>query len=408
MSTLPLQEAQQMHGEPPMGGPGQATGAGFAVCLPSMPADSLEAIIRRLAATFPGESLLIASPDQVEEQAAGEGGARLVPYPAQRTESEWVLNANDYVAAARLAEARGVPGVLLLGTEAGTLETHALRELRAAMAAGVDLAVPRYHTGPQEGLVNAALLYPLTRALFSVDVRFPLPLDAAVSARMLSRLQGVAARSGQAQEDGLVWPVAEASIAGYSVRQTTESVERSIPRPSETDLNVLFPAVTSSLFGDVEGKAAYWQRARTLPAGRPAPTPGQPGDEVDAEEIRSLVEGFRLAFSNLREIWSLVLPPQTLLSLKKLSLTAPESFSFPPSLWARVVYDFALAFRLRTLNRGHLLGAMTPLYLAWVAGFLRANSRTASGTLAEGTAAAFEQEKPYLVSRWRWPDRFNP
>ena len=23
-------------------------------------------------------------------------------------------------------------------------------------------------------------------------------------------------------------------------------------------------------------------------------------------------------------------------------------------------------------------------------------------------AAAFEADKPYLVSRWRWPDRFNP
>ena len=26
----------------------------------------------------------------------------------------------------------------------------------------------------------------------------------------------------------------------------------------------------------------------------------------------------------------------------------------------------------------------------------------------EAVAAAFEADKPYLVSRWRWPDRFNP
>ena len=127
------------------------------------------------------------------------------------------------------------------------------------------------------------------------------------------------------------------------------------------------------------------------------------------DEIRLLVEGFRLAFANLREIWSLVLPPQTLLALKKLSLSSPESFTFPPGLWARVVYDFALAFHLRTLNRGHLLGALTPLYLAWVAGLLRETRGAASSDAQlENTASAFEQEKPYLVSRWRWPDRFNP
>ena len=74
------------------------------------------------------------------------------------------------------------------------------------------------------------------------------------------------------------------------------------------------------------------------------------------------------------------------------------------------MYDFALAYHLRTLNRGHLLGALTPLYLAWVGSFLRhsAGDMHAGADMLEATAAAFELEKPYLVSRWRWPDRFNP
>jgi hypothetical protein len=29
-------------------------------------------------------------------------------------------------------------------------------------------------------------------------------------------------------------------------------------------------------------------------------------------------------------------------------------------------------------------------------------------TRMEQLAAAYEAGKPYLVSRWRWPDRFNP
>jgi hypothetical protein len=85
----------------------------------------------------------------------------------------------------------------------------------------------------------------------------------------------------------------------------------------------------------------------------------------------------------------------------------------PDALWARIVYDFILAYRLRTLHRGHLLGALTPLYLAWVASHLLLTSTTGAETMApekhiEALAAAFEADKPYLVSRWRWPDRFNP
>lgn len=379
------------------------------VCLPSMAADATTVMLQRVSEVFSTEPIMVASPDWSEEQPPQDGMPHLVPYPAHRTESEWVLNAADYAAAARLASDRNTGGVLLLGTEASTLGGQVLLQMRETLRTGIDLVLPRYATGPQEGLVNAALLYPMTRALYGTDLHFPLPLDAALSPRMLSRLAASTSRLGPQIDDALIWPVAEASIAGYSVREVG-AAERSLPRPQEADLNILFPAVTSALFADVENKATFWQRARALPAPRPyAPRVTPPRAEA-VEEVRPLVEAFRLAFTNLREIWSLVLPPQSLLSLKKLSLTPAESFSFAPNLWARTVYDFALAFHMRTLNRGHLLGALTPLYLGWVASFLRESDDDpeAAMRLHEGTALAFEQEKPYLVSRWRWPDRFNP
>jgi hypothetical protein len=127
-----------------------------------------------------------------------------------------------------------------------------------------------------------------------------------------------------------------------------------------------------------------------------------------------MLDSFRLAYSNLHEIWSLVLPPNSLLGLKKLSVMPPAAFRMPDALWARIVYDFILAYRLRTINRGHLLGALTPLYLAWVASHLLLTTNLAAPDSmppevhVETLAAAFEADKPYLVSRWRWPDRFNP
>ena len=79
------------------------------------------------------------------------------------------------------------------------------------------------------------------------------------------------------------------------------------------------------------------------------------------------------------------------------------------SLWARVVYDFLLAYRLRTINRGHLLGALTPLYLAWVAShILITEGGTDPEKHIEAQAAAFEADKAYLVSRWRWAGSLQP
>ena len=77
----------------------------------------------------------------------------------------------------------------------------------------------------------------------------------------------------------------------------------------------------------------------------------------------------------------------------------------------RIVYDFALAHRQRAINREHLLRAMTPLYLAWVASHaleIRDTSAASFQNSLERLALAYEKQKPYLLSRWRWPDRFNP
>ena len=170
--------------------------------------------------------------------------------------------------------------------------------------------------------------------------------------------------------------------------------------------------VASSFFSDVEARSTFWQRARLI-ARPPAPLPEaavSPAIDSAPVDIPPMIESFRNAYSNLRELWSLVLPPNSLLSLKKLSLAPAETFRMPDAVWARTVYDFMLAYRLRTINRGHLLGALMPLYLGWVASHLllidgdpaRANQHI------EEVATAFENDKPYFVSRWRWPDRFNP
>ena len=255
--------------------------------------------------------------------------------------------------------------------------------------------------------MNSAILYPLTRALYATRARFPLAIDLGLSLRMAEKLSVAGQRFlAMGQQDALLWPTAEAIVAGYTIEQV-EVGDRALPQPSDPDIRAILGHVTGSLFSDVEAKAAFWQRARRLPPPRSS-VPQRHAVET-SPDIMPMIEGFRLAYSNLLEIWSLVLPPNTLLGLKRLSLVDPASFRMPENLWARIVYDFLISYRLRTINRGHLLGAFIPLYLAWVAGHINI---TASGADSErhieAVASAFDADKPYLVSRWRWPDRFNP
>jgi hypothetical protein len=324
---------------------------------------------------------------------------------SQATTTTWTLTPADFTAAQELAEKHEAKHILILGPESSSLTATALRELTTGLLADtVDLAMPYYVLPTNAGLVNSAILYPMTRALFGTWARFPLAIDLGLSLRMAGRLAAAGKRLGAS--DGAIWPVSEAVVAGYSVGEF-EVGTRVLPQPADPDIRTILGEIVGSLFTDLETKAAFWQRARRLPPGQIVPS-STPGAERTADTA-SMVEGFRLAFTNLQEIWRPVLPPGTQVALKRLSTLDAASFRMPENLWARIVYDFFVAYRLRTINRGHLLGALIPLYLAWVAGHM---NQAASGTdpeqHVEAVAAAFEAEKPYLVSRWRWPDRFSP
>lgn len=380
------------------------------VCVPSLPDDALQTFLEDLATVFRRDEVLIASPDLEEPEFSPSLPVTVLD--SARVRNDWVLTAGDFIAANDLAQKHDAAQILLLGADVCSLPPICIRQMADQITAGTDLSVPIYSLGAHDGLVASALLYPLTRALFAANVRFPLPMDAAMSRRMSDRMASVAKRHAGSQPDTLLWPVTEAATAALSVRQADS--EAAIPAPpASSDFNTLFANVTGGIFADIEAKAPFWQRARGLATthvgSRGLETKAGSANSDVAEELPGMVDAFRLAYKNLQELWSLALPPQSLLALKKLSLSEPSAFAIAPALWARIVYDFALAYHLRTLNRGHLMGAFTPLYLGWVASTLRVTAdEVSAAAYREETAAAFEREKPYLVARWRWPDRFNP
>lgn len=397
-------------------------GAGLLIALTPLPPDALERTFANLEAAFPQQPVHVVTPDPLPSSTGQLSTIRAFSAPpAAPAPGGWILSAADFLNCFKTMQEHGAGGCLMLGPEAQSLTPAALAALASSLLSGTaDLTTPHYSLGPRDGLVNSAILYPTTRALFGTRPRYPLAIDLAFSRRMAERLATAAQRfTASGQNSAIVWPTAEAAAAGFTISEVPVG-HRAIPAPDSLDLNTLLAHVAGSLFSDIEAKAGFWQRARVAysPKAAAAQTQAAAAKAVGTElpekpDIQPMLESFRLAYSNLQEIWSLVLPPNSLLGLKKLSLMPAADFRMPDALWTRIVYDFILAFRLRTINRGHLMGALTPLYLAWVASHLRLASVADTEALApethiEGLAAAFEADKPYLVARWRWPDRFNP
>lgn len=307
--------------------------------------------------------------------------------------------------AARVAGARAIA---VIGTNEEQLTPALVRALvQPVMVDGFDVVAPSYERQVFDGLLNAAVVYPLTRALYGRRIPGQLGVDFGFSPR-------VAARWGTGAEDVRAtrptWLIPQAVVDGLRVCQAHVEA-RLVPAPDAVDLGTLLTQILGSLFADMEQRAAFWQRAQrsqAVPTFGAAPLRAAGGEEVD---VRPMIESFGLAYRNLQSVWTLVLPPATLVELKRLTVADAARFRLADDLWARIVFDFTLAHRLRTINRDHLLKALVPLYLAWIASYateVRGATRQMADVRLEQLCQAFETEKPYLVRRWRWPDRFNP
>lgn len=338
---------------------------------------------------------------------------RFMPYSLATTDSAglpWIMFSSALKAVSSLAVNLSAKACVVLHGDLEMLTAERLELLtQPIQEKQCDLSIPVYPSRKFDGLLNYSVLAPLARALYGPRVRYPLAQDIGCSARMCQKLsESHSAR--ERSEAALLWPVTYAAISNYQVCQANVDAHHAT-QTEGLELSAVLTSLAGSAFAEMEAYAPYWQRVRnsqpTAATGSIAQqiSDGEPGD------AKPLIDSFVLGSRNLQEIWGLVLPPVTLLELKKLARCAPESFRMPDELWARIVYDFALAYRLRTINRGHLMGALTPLYLGWVASYVQevaARSPLAAEQRFEQLARAYEEAKPYLVSRWRWPDRFNP
>ncbi len=254
--------------------------------------------------------------------------------------------------------------------------------------------------------MNSGIVAPLSRALYGKQIEHPLGPDFAFSSKFSSHLLSKTSKGKSGHARSLASIAVDAVCDGFEICQAY--VGERYYRPTDwMNQSSVLAQILHPVFHEAEVRAAYWQRIR---GSQSVPVFGDRGplhNQVEIPDVRRMIESFQLGYRDLTEIWSAVLPPGTMLELSKLVRLPPEQFRMPDRLWARIVYDFAIGYRVRSINQDHLIRAMTPLYLGWVASYAL-EPNVESHSRAEQLALAFEAAKPYILSRWRWPDRFNP
>ena len=130
---------------------------------------------------------------------------------------------------------------------------------------------------------------------------------------------------------------------------------------------------------------------------------------TSTEEIRvnldALVWRFVEGYAE-HELWREVLAAQHFDGVKDAIHQAserPEGFVLGVELWARICYDYLLAYNAQVIDHDRLVSSMIPLYFARTATFVR-EAADDTPEQAEERIAAFAEvflaAKPYLIERW--------
>ncbi len=277
--------------------------------------------------------------------------------------------------------------------------------LRPILEEGYDYVAPYYRRHPYDGTITNSIVYPLTRTLYGQRVRQPIGGDFGFSGRLARHYLGKDVWHTDVARYGIdIWMTTTALAENFKVCQAFLGAKLHDPKDPGSDLSSMLLQVVGSVLRLMEDYARVW---KNIHSSVPTPLYGFQFDvatEPIAVNVDRMVTAFRQGCRDLADIYAQVLFSDVLQLMAYLAQRPRDDFEIPDGTWVRTIYDFALAYHHRVIDREHLLRSLTPLYLGWVASFVlgvqRQGTEHAEGRI-EKLCAAFEQDKAYLVENWK-------
>ncbi|AEH25066.1 glycosyltransferase [Pyrococcus yayanosii] len=296
------------------------------------------------------------------------------------------------------ARARDADAVVFVDSDLRSITPEWIYRFAKPVEEGYDFVAPLYIRHKWDGTITNNIAYPMTASLYGLDVRQPIGGDFGVSARAIDVYL----------EDEALWKTDVARF-GVDIFLTTTAIARKLklvqvslgmkihnPKDPAASLGPMFNQVVGTLFMLMRRYEDIWRPVKEI---RPVETWGEPV-EGEPEPVKVsldlLKERARELFAKEEETLREVLAKETFECVKK----ALETFEFPDELWARVLYDGAVAYKRGLLKNAEPL---IPLYFAKTADFVIRTmemSTMEAEKLVRERARVFLREKPYLVERW--------
>jgi hypothetical protein len=274
--------------------------------------------------------------------------------------------------------------------------------IRPVLSRDFDFVTPYYLRHKYDGTITNSIIYPVTRSLYGKHIRQPIGGDFGFSGKLAEFYLTKDVWESDVARFGIdIWMTTTAVANDFKVCQSFLGAKIHAAKDPSADLSAMLTQVVSALFMLMEEYPDKWKEVRSTD---PVPLFGfefSVGLEPVHVNVDRMIGMFDLGIKELSDLLTEILSIDSMKELIETSTSNP--FTFTDELWARIIYDYAIACHKKVMSLEHILKTLTPLYLGKVASLVmdmaESNALEVENRL-ERLCTAFEKLKPYLIEHW--------
>jgi glycosyltransferase involved in cell wall biosynthesis len=296
--------------------------------------------------------------------------------------------------------------IIILDADLKSIQPRWVENFLEPIFDGYDFVVPIYSRHKYDGTITNTIAYPLLRTLYGVRVRQPIAGDFGISGRLARCLLVEKTWTEYVYQFGIdIWMTTVTICRNFSVCQTLLGCSKNHKPKDPSNLGNMFSQVVGTIFQlmsdfDFIWKDVHKSRPSTVYGFGLGQKESYPEITVDREALYS---AFMSGFDKYSEIWERVLSAENLGLINKLRNLDPIDFLYPSGSWGRMLFEFAVAYRLGEVDTNALIEALVPLYHSRTLAFINGTAdmdTEAAEEYEEWLNRGFEAQKPYLVKIW--------
>lgn len=276
--------------------------------------------------------------------------------------------------------------------------------VRPVLLGGYDFVAPYYHRHKYDGTITNSIVYPVTRAMYGKRIRQPIGGDFGVSPALLRRYLARDDWQTDVARFGIdIWMTTIAVAEGFTVCQSFLGAKLHDAKDPGADLSAMLQQVVGSVFDLMGQYESVWRKVDKTEDVDLFGFRYDVGLDPVPVNLERMLRIFRQGCHDLADIWGTALRPDTMKLLMEAGAAEAAAFRVPDELWVRIIYEFAVDYQKRRIERQTLVRSLTPLYIGRVASFVMETADMFSAQVErrmEDLCLTFEHWKPYLTDLW--------